>query len=483
MAIPSRKRGRAYRPIWAASITAALSLGGSSAWAQSPQVLPAVPDLVSEQPPAAPMGPIIRAAAPDDAPAAPQDARTTAPAAPQEVFTVAPGVPAKPEAPDAPAISAFSMFAPGTGDPAPGFAVPSFSTQRVEGEGRSRLSDESIGIQPIPDRPPLIVETNDHFLSPGFLSTGLELPTGEIVRPSLWVFGNNQFGYNYFNNKTNPTIANELVDRLDLFTQLNLTATERFVWGVRPLDKERLNKRVYTRWDFERNRGPDGLNIDPETLFFEGDFGEIFPYLDLYDTKFIDYGFSVGRQPVLIQDGLLINANQLDAFTVTRTTLNGAENLNTRITGMFAWDRVHRNNDIYDPTALLYGLYTEADYAETTVDVDLVYVNAVGKTGSAFFAAASATQRIDGINNVWNSTFHVLTSQPTNQQDAATGRGELLFSQLSMTPHGRPDLLYIDSFWGIDNFSSAARNPEVGGPLGQTGILFASPASELSALR
>ena len=65
------------------------------------------------------------------------------------------------------------------------------------------------------------------------------------------------------------------------------------------------------------------MNIVPETLFFEGDFGEIFPGLDPYDTKLLDYGFSVGRQPVLIQDGLLINANRLDAVTVTRNTLNG----------------------------------------------------------------------------------------------------------------------------------------------------------------
>ena len=47
-----------------------------------------------------------------------------------------------------------------------------------------------------------MVELNDHFLSPGFLSKGIELPTGEIVRPSLWVFGTNQAGYNYFNNQT-----------------------------------------------------------------------------------------------------------------------------------------------------------------------------------------------------------------------------------------------------------------------------------------
>ena len=333
-----------------------------------------------------------------------------------------------------------------------------------------------IGIQPIPERPPLIVELNDHFLSPGFLSKGIELPTGEIVRPSFWVWGQNQFGYNYFDNKTNPK-ANELVDRLDLWAQLNLTGTERFVLEMRPLDKERDSKRIYTRVDFQTGQVVNGTNYDPETFFFEGDFGEIFPGLDPFDTKQIDYGFSIGRQPVLIQEGILINADQLDAFTVTRNTLNRNDLLNLRSTFMVAWDRVHRNNDIYDGSAKLFGLYNELDYEKRTINVDLVYVNAGGNTGSAAFAALSSIRRFDAPNNTWNSTFHVLTSVPQDQGDASTASGTLLFSELSMTPHGTPNNLYVNTFWALGDFSSAARSPEVGGPLAPTGgILFSSPA-------
>ena len=108
--------------------------------------------------------------------------------------------------------------------------------------------------------------------------------------------------------------------------------------------------------------------------------------------------------------------------------------------------------------------------------MDLVYVNAGTTTGSAFFAAVSAIQRIDGIDNSWNTSFHVLTSVPTDEAGRVDGPRQLLFAQLSMTPHGTPNLIYVTGFWAIDKFSSAARNPEVGGPLGQVGILFASPA-------
>ena len=190
----------------------------------------------------------------------------------------------------------------------------------------------------------------------------------------------------------------------------------------------------------------------------------------------LDYGFSVGRQPLLIQDGLLINAAMLDAFTVTRNTLNGYGNLNFRATGMFAWDQVYRNDDVYDPSAYLYGVFLESDYKESTVNADFVYVSANHSTGSAFYAGLSGIQRMEAFDTRWNTSFHALISVPTDQQTTATGQGELLFGQVSMTPQGTPNLIYATAFWAIDNFSSAARDPTVGGPLGQVGLLFASPA-------
>jgi hypothetical protein len=49
-----------------------------------------------------------------------------------------------------------------------------------------------------------------------------------------------------------------------------------------------------------------------------------------------------------------------------------------------------------------------------------------------------------------------------------------LFAQIGLTPKGTPDWLYLDAFWAIDKFSSAARGPEEGGPLGRTGLLFSA---------
>src|SRR5207244_1903373 len=58
---------------------------------------------------------------------------------------------------------------------------------------------------------------------------------------------------------------------------------------------------------------------------------------------------------------------------------------------------------------------------------------------------------------------------------AATGRGTLLVSQVSLTPCATTNILYCTTFWAMDRFSSAARGVETGGPLGQVGILYGSP--------
>src|SRR5262249_670773 len=268
----------------------------------------------------------------------------------------------------------------------------------------------------------------------------------------------------------------------DLFGQLNLTGTERLLVGVRPLDHEVHNVRRYTSIDFSRGRYVDGWNLYPQTLFFEGDFGEIFPNLDPYDTKALDYGFSIGRQPVFFQEGMFFNADKLDAVTVTRNTLHGHGILNARITAMYAWDQVHRNDDIpfylEDPKAHLFGLFTETDLKVSTVNVDLAYVltsDRAAKDGIYF--AVSATQRLEFLPwQTINSTFRLLGSFPTEGETPQTGKGVLLFSELSVTPHGTDDVLYCTTFGAIGKFTSPARGVEAGGPLSPAaGILFARP--------
>ena len=63
-----------------------------------------------------------------------------------------------------------------------------------------------------------------------------------------------------------------------------------------------------------------------------------------------------------------------------------------------------------------------------------------------------------------------------DDDNAFTGTGTLLFSEISWTPHGTEDLVYVNAFWAIDEYTSVARAPDAGGPLGRVGILFAAVA-------
>ncbi len=336
------------------------------------------------------------------------------------------------------------------------------------------LHHHPIPLQPIPRRPQLLIETDDEpFLGRGWLQQGIQIPTGAIWRPALWVFGTYRTGINYFDNRSTTNVT-EWANRLDLFGQLNLSGTERLVVGIRPTDKERGNVRSFTGYDFRNGRVNDAWNIDVQTLFFEGDFGEIFPRLDPFDGLALDYGFSVGRQPMSFQQGLLLNEDIIDAVTVTRNTLSGNGVLNLRATGVYAWNSIHRNNNMPDPDAQLVGLFTETDIASSTINADIAYVDSPSINGSLLTVALSGIQRFHGTHNTYNSSLHVLTSIPTGMETAASGQGELLFSQFSWTPHHTNDVIYLNTFWAIDQFTSAARGPLAGGPLGQTGVLFAA---------
>lgn len=341
------------------------------------------------------------------------------------------------------------------------------------------LEQNAIGLQPIPCRPPLLLELNERFLAPGFLAQGIELPTEAVWRPSLWVFGQYRTAIQYFENQLPGQPIMELANRLDLFGQLNLSGTERVLVGVRPLDQELGFRRDFTSYDFRNGNSIDGWNSDIQTLFFEGDFGEVLPFLDPYDLRFLDYGFSVGRMPILAQQGFLINEDMIDALTVTRNTLSGHGNLNLRVTGVFAWDSINRNsptlasND-FSNTSKMVGLLTESDYYKSTINLDAVYVYDENMFGDVLAVGASAIQRHHGYYNTYNTSLHVLASFPTNGTTPYAQQGELLFAQTSWTPHHTDDLIYLNAFWAIDQYTSPVRGPLMGGTLGQTGLTFAA---------
>ena len=332
----------------------------------------------------------------------------------------------------------------------------------------SALSDEPVRLQvdSMPERPRPILEVGDTFLGSGNISPGINLATGAVWQPSFQAWGTFRTAVQSFDDGENDRIS-EWANRLDLFGQLNLTPTERVLISFRPLDDEgRFSG--YTFSPSQLEGWQNEFNADIETYFFEGDFGELFPNADKDDQKGIDIGFAVGRQPIFFQEGLLLN-DAIDSVGITRNNIRWFSSAaNTRATFLYGWDNIHRADNIEDRSAKLYGFFTETDIPRSTINFDLAYVDADKITGRGFYAGLSAVQRIGH----FNTAFRAALSEPLDGETPQVSRGTIVFGEVSWTPAYSHDNIYVNFFWADGRFSSAARGPATGGPLGQTGILF-----------
>ncbi|HEY7555238.1 MAG TPA: hypothetical protein VIH18_10565 [Candidatus Binatia bacterium] len=348
------------------------------------------------------------------------------------------------------------------------WSVPPARGQEASSSAGSRLSDKPIPLDKTLERPPPLVELGDPFLGTGNLQKGFTLPGGAVWQPSLVLFGDYRSAVQTFSDGKKQ--FSEWANRLDIFANLQLTGTERVLLGLRPLDRDGR----YFGYQFDSNAGfKRRLDGNLAMLFFEGDIGEMFPNLDLYDRQSLDYGFSVGRQPLLLQDGMLLN-DTIDSIGIVRNSLHTPWTSGWRLNFYYGWNNVHRNDNKVDDSAQLVGLSTSADFYWSTMDLDVVYVPAGGKTGDGFYGGVGAIQRLVLFDTTLNTTFRVLGSSALNKSTPQTNNGALLFTQIGVTPLGTLDWLYLNAFWAIDKFSSAARGPEEGGPLGRTGLLFSA---------
>ena len=337
---------------------------------------------------------------------------------------------------------------------------------RLSSEPKPYLTEKELGNRTAP-----ILELGDAFLGTGNIRRGFELPTGAVWTPSLWVYGTGRSAYQRFDNN-NPGDDNaEWVNRLDLFANLQLSGTERVLFGITPLHRDNR----FSGYTFSPD-GDDGsfdeFNADIRTLFFEGDLAELFPNWDARDGKKNDIGFTIGRQGVLFQDGMTIN-DTLDAvgFSKNNIRFEGVPWLiNWRSSFLFAWNEVNREDNQEDDDAKLYALFNQWDTTKSTIDLDLIYVDSDGENGDQFVASLDFIQRLGKIG----STFRIAQSFALDEETAAAGDGTLLFGELNYIPAYTKDNMYLNVFAAIDNYTSAARDPLGGGPLGRVGLLYAA---------
>jgi len=342
----------------------------------------------------------------------------------------------------------------------------------------SRLSDEPTKFftqGDIPERPALLLELGDAFLGEGNLSGGFELPTGAVWQPSLWVFGTFRTAVQTIDTGDADRIS-EWANRFDFFANLQLTGTEKIVLGIRPFDKNRPGQFSGYTFEPEDDQGFDNeLNPNIRTFFAEGDLGSLFPDLDPEGTTLLDFGFTVGRQPLIFQDGILLN-DTVDSVGLVRNNVRLPGVSNLRISGIWGWNELQRTSagvaQSPDDDAHLFSLFTSWDLPGATVNVDGAYVLDFGDDGDAIYGGISSAQRIGG----YNTTFRVNGSLSLEEETSLVTDGLLFSAEVSWTPHRSDDTVYINPFGTIGTFTQAGRKPiDGGGPLAPLGILFASP--------
>ncbi|SVD83605.1 uncharacterized protein METZ01_LOCUS436459, partial [marine metagenome] len=247
----------------------------------------------------------------------------------------------------------------------------------------------------IPSRPELFLEIGDPFLDTGKLDAGFEVPVlGAVWQPRMWSYFIHRTALQSFDNGNEGRLRDtEWANRLDLFANLQLTGTEKILLGLRPVDNNRPDR--FTRYTFD---GADKdfkneLGLDIETLFFEGDIGSLIPNLDKAGIRPVDFGFAVGRQPITFQEGILIN-DTVDSVGFIRNNIPLTGTSNFKVSGMYAWDRLDRNDRSRGADTNMYALFSAADLSTSTLNLDMIYVNDNSDNGDAFYIGASSIQRL-----------------------------------------------------------------------------------------
>ena len=342
------------------------------------------------------------------------------------------------------------------------------------------LKDEVVkfkSVGDIPFRPALFLELGDPFLDTGQLDAGFEVPIlGAIWQPRLWSYFINRTTVQTFDNGAPGRLRDtEIANRMDLYANLQLTGTEKILLGLRPFDNNLPSR--FTRYTFDGSNEDfnNELNLDIETLFFEGDIGSLLPKLDRAGIKPIDFGFTVGRQPFTFQEGIILN-DTVDAVGFVRNNLVFPSTSNLRIAGLWAWDRLDRNDRNRGTDPNMYGLFVFADAHVSSYNLDMIYVDDNATNGDAFYIGASAIQRIRALGGI-SSAFRINNSIALDEEIGGNviGDGSLLSAEFSTIVPGSDDIAYINPFISIGNFTQAECEQILGGPLASLGILFASP--------
>ena len=333
-----------------------------------------------------------------------------------------------------------------------------------------RVVDPSDTLAPMPTAEDLsgqagpLIEGGGGIDEDGPLSSGIERPTGPVWQPSLRIRGSQRVALLATDGDRRTRRAgdrSELKTRMDLFADILLSETARIHAHLRPLDE----KGRYAGTTYAPSTAQSGWETewdsDFETLYFEGDLGEMFPLPGLQDRESGEIGFAVGRLPVKFQNGYLVR-DDMTAVRLALTDIEADEPSGIRITGLWAFDDINKPTgmaDNRDVQALI--LSAEGSFPWGTLELDIGgtfsgeergnQVNAgVGWTGSS----AGGTYSVHA-----NVSNHYSQSETTRNVEDFDGA--LLVAGYSTEFGEQRHRLYGRGFWADGDFGRLADDGRV----------------------
>lgn len=328
------------------------------------------------------------------------------------------------------------------------------------------------------DEPRPIVELGRPLYREGPLPGGYNIiGRKNLVNPSLQVYGDWRTAAAYNDNGTVET--GQIATRLNLDVDLGLTSTERVHALFRPVDQNG----EFSRYEFfgdDRKQGKGILDGNVDTLFFEGDLGNIFSGLtDRYSS--FDLPFAAGLMPLIFQNGVWVD----DAITgfafaipARNSPIFGISNMDLSFFAGF--DKVSTpaikddQNKFADHNVNVFGVAAFIEATDGYWEAGIGRVD--GEAGFDEFSYNSATLAFTRRYGGWlsNSLRGVWTfgqDRQRNQQQNADGFIALIENSF-ITAKPLTFVPYVNLFAGFDRPQSLIRDAGAGGILKNTGILF-----------
>ncbi len=269
--------------------------------------------------------------------------------------------------------------------------------------------------------------------------------------PGLAVYGDWRTAVAY-NNNNGKDIA-QIATRLNLDIDFKISGTERIHAFIAPIQEANAK---FTRFEFGGSNADQNLSfefdVEPQTLFFEGDFGSLYSGFSGKDAS-MDVPFVVGLFPLFLQNGIWANDAMLGgAITLPAQNSPALGLSNYDITVFAAFDNVDN--------ASIVGADGKADNNSANLYGVTAFIDAFSGYIEAAYGVVQGTGNQDGLVEHYLTAAY--TRRYTNTLSNSTrlfanfgddnGDGYAIISENSLITSLPSTLLpYANFFIGFDN--------------------------------